>query len=274
MIHSDATEKPVARARGGIANDNTVRMPGATTASSAEIAQLRTTATTRFGDRANNAEHAACSQRRPRDEPDQAREVGGVPPRRDPRTDDETDQLERFGDRRCDAACPLVEVELLVVQQRREGGEADEADGEEGERRPHPPQRRDPLHRAPALGERRRGLLGHHDVRGRAHRRPLPAPAHRFAESEGEEGEHERRNDEHHERQPPPELVGEQPGHQRPDERADGVGGAVGAVHPAAGRQRVVVGEQRVVRRVDDGLADGRSRSGDAEDPERRRESR
>ena len=133
MIHSDATENPVARARGGIANDNTVRIPGATTASSAEIAQLRTTATTRFGDRANNAEHAACSQRRPRDEPDQAREVGGVPPRRDPRTDDETNQLERFGDRRCEAACPLVEAELLVVQQVREGDESDEADGEERE---------------------------------------------------------------------------------------------------------------------------------------------
>jgi len=33
----------------------------------------------------------------------------------------QTDQLERLGDRGGDAPCPLVEVELLLVHQRREG---------------------------------------------------------------------------------------------------------------------------------------------------------
>ena len=189
MIHSDATEKPVARARGGIANDKTVRMPGATTASSAEIAQLSDDRDDEV--RRQREQRRACGggERGRRDEPDQTGEIGGVPPRRDPGTDDETDQLERFGDRRRDAARPLVEIELLLVQQRGEGDEPDEADGEERERRPQPPQGRDPLHRAPALGERRRRLLGHHDVDVGAHRRSLPAPAHRFAEPEREEGE-------------------------------------------------------------------------------------
>ena len=162
MTHSDATEKPVARARGGIASDKTARMPGATTASSAEIAQLRTTATTRFGDRANTRSTRAAAERGPREEADQARmsavnrRVAILAPRTRPTS---------WNGSAIAAAKPraaLVEPELLLVQQRREGHEADEADGEERERRPDAPQARDPLHGAPALGERRRRLLGHH----------------------------------------------------------------------------------------------------------------
>ena len=52
ITHSDATEKPVARARAGIASDNATRMPGPTMASVAEITQLKTTATTMFGETA------------------------------------------------------------------------------------------------------------------------------------------------------------------------------------------------------------------------------
>ncbi len=272
MIHSDATEKPVARARGGIANDKAVRMPGATTASSAEIAQLSTTATTRFGDSANNAEQAAAASA--------AHETNRIRPAKS-------------------AAYRLVAIlapttrptswngsAIAAAMPRARSSRSNSCSYSSAARATNPTRltarKGSDAHSRRSVGIRCTvrqlsandggGLLGHHDVGGRAHRLPLPAPAHRFAEPEGEEGEHERRSDEHHERQPPPELEGEQPGHQRPDERADGVGGAMGAVHAAARRQRVVVGEQRVVRRVDDGLADGRSRAGDAEHPERRRE--
>src|SRR3954447_8158794 len=49
ITQSDATENPVARARGGIANDKATRIPGPKIASDAEIAQCTPTATTTFG---------------------------------------------------------------------------------------------------------------------------------------------------------------------------------------------------------------------------------
>ena len=55
MIHSDATEKPVARARAGIASERAARIPGAIIANDAEIAQLSATATTMLGASANPA---------------------------------------------------------------------------------------------------------------------------------------------------------------------------------------------------------------------------
>src|SRR3954451_14297105 len=53
MTQSDATENPVARARGGIANDSATRIPGPSIASDAEIAQFTPTATMMLGARAN-----------------------------------------------------------------------------------------------------------------------------------------------------------------------------------------------------------------------------
>ena len=44
IIHSEATEKPVARARGGMANDKTAKVAGPRTASDAEMAQFTATA--------------------------------------------------------------------------------------------------------------------------------------------------------------------------------------------------------------------------------------
>ena len=53
MTHSEATEKPVARARGGIASESATRMPGPSIASDAEITLLTATAMTMFGEIAN-----------------------------------------------------------------------------------------------------------------------------------------------------------------------------------------------------------------------------
>ena len=44
ITHNDATEKPVARARAGMASDSATRTPGPMTAPVAEIAQLKRTA--------------------------------------------------------------------------------------------------------------------------------------------------------------------------------------------------------------------------------------
>ncbi len=53
MTQSEAMEKPVARARGGMASDSEASMPGPMIASAPEITQLNAMATTRFGERAN-----------------------------------------------------------------------------------------------------------------------------------------------------------------------------------------------------------------------------
>ena len=62
MTHSEAIEKPVARARAGIASDSVARMAGARTASSTLMTQFRATATTMFGDRAKATRTAAASR--------------------------------------------------------------------------------------------------------------------------------------------------------------------------------------------------------------------
>ena len=61
MTHSDATEKPVARARGGIANESPEKTAGARMASAAEITQLTATATTMLGASAKAAASTAAA---------------------------------------------------------------------------------------------------------------------------------------------------------------------------------------------------------------------
>src|SRR5215204_3731683 len=56
MTHSDATEKPVARARAGIARAKATRMPGQMAAPTAVMRQLNTTAIQTVGDSANPME--------------------------------------------------------------------------------------------------------------------------------------------------------------------------------------------------------------------------
>ena len=136
MTHSEATENPVARARGGMASERATRMPGPSIASDAEITQLTAD---RDDDVRREREADRGDRRGDRDlgeEADQAAHVAEEASGDDARAEDQADELERFGDRRGDAASPLVEAELLLVQQR---GQRDEADQRRGEERQAPP---------------------------------------------------------------------------------------------------------------------------------------
>ena len=190
------------------------------------------------------------------DEADEAPDVADEPPRGDPRADDESDEGERFGDGGGDASTPFVEAELLVVEQRGERDETDQRGGEEGEAPPDPLKRLHLVGSTPALGERGRLLLGVDDFLRRAGGMSLPSAPGRFAQPCGHDGEDDGRDHEDQERNPPVEVVGEQTGAQRADERADGIGRAMEAVHPRPRLDGVVVGDQRVVRRVDHGFAE------------------
>ena len=79
ITHSDATEKPVARARGGMASDSATRMPGPSIASDAEITQLNATATTMFGASAKPIGRDRRADGDPAEEPDQAAHVAEEP---------------------------------------------------------------------------------------------------------------------------------------------------------------------------------------------------
>ncbi len=61
ITQSDATEKPVARARAGMASDRPENTAGASTASAPEITQLTATATTMLGASANAAASTAAA---------------------------------------------------------------------------------------------------------------------------------------------------------------------------------------------------------------------
>ena len=66
MAQSEAIEKPVARALGGIASDSAVNKPGTMTAKEAEIRHATAIASGRVGARANRASSPADRRRTPR----------------------------------------------------------------------------------------------------------------------------------------------------------------------------------------------------------------
>ena len=80
-----------------------------------------------------------------------------------------------------------------------------------------------------------------------------------------EQREDHGRDDEDQERHSPAEPVGEQAGGDRPDDPADGVRRPVEAVHVRARLDRVVVGDQGVVGRVDERLAERRPAASDGQ---------
>ena len=85
-------------------------------------------------------------------------------------------------------------------------------------------------------------------------------------EDDGDRGEER----EDQERRPPAEGAGEEAAEQGAEDLAERVGGAVEAedLRPVLGA--VVVGDERVVGRVDDQAADGGPGAGDDEDPDDR----
>ena len=205
------------------------------------------------------------------DETDQALHVGHEPPRDVAGADDQADQLERFCDRRSDTAPSFVETELLLVQQRSEHHEADEGGGKEGKAPPQPLQRGDLLHRSPTLGERGHHLFSVRDLFAGTHRGALPLAAHRLAQTKREDGEQHSGYHEQQEGHPPPERVGQHSGAERPDERTHSVRCAVGAEHLATTFDGVVVGQQRVVGGIDDGLTQAAAAAGNGEQHHPRR---
>ena len=91
--------------------------------------------------------------------------------------------------RRRHTAAALVEAELLLVEQRGQHHEPDERRRQERQAPPQALQRGDLLHRAPALGERRHGLLGVDHLVARARGRAFPPAAHRLAQPQREQRE-------------------------------------------------------------------------------------
>ena len=84
-----------------------------------------------------------------------------------------------------------------------------------------------------------------------------------------EHDEHERREGEDDERPAPAPFRGDEAGGERSDDRADRVRRAMERVHAGPDGDVVVVGDQRVVRRVDHCLADARAGTGDSEHDDR-----
>ena len=98
-----------------------------------------------------------------------------------------------LGERGDEPALEVVEMEHLLVVERRERDEADERGREERQRVPDAAQRADLPEDADRLRERRRDLVGADDVGARARRGALPVAAARFLEAQAEDHEHERR---------------------------------------------------------------------------------
>ena len=137
-----------------MASDSDARMPGPSTARAPAITTLAAMATPRLGARANTS-RAADTTKATSDRNRSTRlGVLGHQPGGDAGADDEPDQLGRLDAGGHEPACPLVEVELLLVD---EGGERDEPDQRGAEERqavPDPPQGLDLPDHPPGLGER------------------------------------------------------------------------------------------------------------------------
>ena len=185
--------------------------------------------------------------------------------------DDQADELGRLDGGGDEAAGPLVEVEHLLVQQRRRATTKPMSDAARNGSDHQ-------IRRSVSIFQTMRHASAN-DGAGSSVATASPVGAHgpalvgapdRLLQPQREHDEDEGRDGEDEERRPPAERGGEQAGGERADERADGVGGAVEREHPGPGRDVVVVGEQRVVGRVDDGLAEAGAGAGDAEHEQRR----
>ena len=194
MTHSEAIEKPVARARAGIASDSAARMPGAMIASDAEMTQLRATATTMFGaqreaDRRDRGVARATVDRKP-DQPGACRRRSGGW-RCGRRTRGRRAGTARRSRRRRRGPARRGRTPARRAARRATTNPMRD-DGEERQRPPDPAQRRDLVDDAPALGERRRRLLGVDDLVAGAGGAALPATADRLVQPQREHGERSR----------------------------------------------------------------------------------
>ncbi len=265
ITHNEATEKPVARARGGMANESATRIPGPSIASDAEITQLTATATTMLGATANAIAAIDVATATP------ARKR--IKPRMLPRNRRVTMREPNTRPTSWNGSA----IAEAMPRPRSSRPNSCSYSNEASATKPI-----NAVARNGRLHQMRRRLsifctvrqLSAYDgtvssvaitsslapIACRSHRPRTGSVRRRASTAKIIVGITKTRNG-----RTPTEGVGEQAGRQRTDERTDGVGRAVGAEHPAAGVDRVVVGDQRVVRRVDHRLADRAAAAGDAQ---------
>ena len=117
--HSDATEKPIDRALGGMAIERVARMPGARIASVALMTECAISAIHDGRRERKDDQRDRHHVRGHRQEPQHLRgSLGDHQLGRVPRADDRADDLRRLGDRDGEPACAFVEAEHLGVEQR------------------------------------------------------------------------------------------------------------------------------------------------------------
>ena len=193
----------------------------------------------------------------------------------------EADEVEDLN--RCDqvGALDRVEVERLLVLQRGQGGETRDGRGQEGQGDEDPAEHTDLPDRPPRLPERRRGLDRDLDrdrrrcrLRSRrvVQRGGLPAlggehlltqldlfvaSPRRLAEAETDDHYDHNGHGEEEERGAPAEDGGQACTEEDSGDGPDADAGAVGRVDTGPRRDGVVVGQERVVGREDDGLPHG-----------------
>ena len=177
-------------------------MPGPTMASPAVMTALAATATTRLGARANTAARTEAAREIHDEELQDPAGLGQHELRGHPGPDDQADELERLDGGGHRAAAHLVEAELLLVEERGQGHEADERRGQERQGVPDAPEAGDLPAHAPRLGEARAAPPR---CRRSPRRRPWPrAPVapHRLPHLQAEDDQDHRGDGEHEERAP------------------------------------------------------------------------
>ena len=234
MTHSEATEKPVARARAGWPATSATRMPGPS------IAERRRRSTQLNSDRDHDVRRQREADRQRPTWPTATRPRKRISPRMSPRNRRVTMRAPSTSPTSWNGSAIAAATPRARSSRSNSCSYISEASAtnpmsavaRNGRLHQSRCRRLDLLHGPPALGERRRGLLG-----VRSPRRWRPSACRSQPPRTGSRRRSARNAkitvgiDEDEERHPPAERVGEQPGRQRTDERADRVGGAVRAEH-------------------------------------------
>ena len=169
-MNSDAIENPSARTFGGIVSDSVAKMPGTR---SADTPVITTCISDREPQRGREREPDPRAGDDDAEEREHAQADAGVAahqPRRERDAERDADELRGFGQRGDETAGRLVEMEHLLVVERREREQADDRRGEERQRVPDAAQG---LRPARGCGPTPRTTVGSR----RCRRRRSPAPA-------------------------------------------------------------------------------------------------
>ena len=272
-------EKPTERTRDGMARESEASTPGPTMASEKSMPALPTKASGTLG--AEREEHGerGGDERGHRQHAEDEADVAPGQAGGDDGADGEASEVEELDRRNEVGAVHRIEMERLLILQRGEGREPRDGGGEEGQGDEDAAQHADLPDGPPGLAERGRGLdrevddVGWREGGGTS---PSGAGSPRSEATicslssscswRPRGGSRRRRptidheHDGHGEEEEggaPGEHGGQAGAEQDADDGADADARAVGRVDPRPGRDRVVVGQQRVVRGEDHGLSHG-----------------